>query len=103
MPVARAARVLIVDDSVVMRSLLRQVLAADSRIEIAGTASDGQAALRAIETVKPDLVLLDIEMPGMDGLTTLEHIRAKDRRLPIIMCSSLTSHGASVTIEALAR
>jgi two-component system, chemotaxis family, protein-glutamate methylesterase/glutaminase len=99
----RAARVLIVDDSVVMRSLLRQVLSADSRIEIAGTASDGQAALRIMENVKPDLVLLDIEMPGMDGLTTLERIRATDRRIPIIMCSTLTRHGASVTIEALAR
>lgn len=99
----RAARILIVDDSVVMRSLLRQVLSSDSRIEIAGTASDGQAALRAIENVKPDLILLDIEMPGMDGLTTLERIRSTDRRLPIIMCSTLTRHGASVTIEALAR
>jgi two-component system, chemotaxis family, protein-glutamate methylesterase/glutaminase len=103
MSLGRAARVLIVDDSVVMRSLLRQVLSADSRIEIAGTASDGQAALRLMESIKPDLVLLDIEMPGMDGLTALERIRAKDRRIPIIMCSTLTSHGASVTIEALAR
>lgn len=103
MPLARAARILIVDDSVVMRSLLRQVLSADSRIQIAGTASDGQAALRAIETIKPDLILLDIEMPGMDGLTTLERIRSTDRRIPVIMCSTLTRHGASVTIEALAR
>ncbi len=103
MPLGRAARILIVDDSVVMRSLLRQVLSSDSRIEIAGTASDGQSALRAIENVKPDLILLDIEMPGMDGLTALERIRATDRRIPVIMCSTLTRHGASVTIEALAR
>lgn len=103
MSLGRAARVLIVDDSVVVRSLLRQVLSSDSRIQVAGTASDGQAALRSIETLKPDLILLDIEMPGMDGLTALEKIRATDRRLPVIMCSTLTRHGASITIEALAR
>jgi two-component system chemotaxis response regulator CheB len=95
-------RVLIVDDSAVMRSLLRSVLAADTRLEVAGTASDGESALRAMNSLKPDLVLLDVEMPVMDGLTTLKHMKLLARKVPVIMCSTLTQRGAKVTIEALA-
>lgn len=95
-------RVLIVDDSAVMRSLLRTVVTSDPTLEIAGTASDGASALQAVETLRPDLVLLDVEMPVMDGLSTLRRLRSQDQRLPIVMCSSLTLRGARVTIEALA-
>lgn len=95
-------RILIVDDSAVMRNLLRSVIATDSRLEVAGTATDGAAALRSIATLAPDLMLLDVEMPGMDGLTTLKKLRELGHRLPVIMCSSSTQRGARVTIEALA-
>ncbi len=98
----RRTRILIVDDSAVMRSLLRAVVSADAGLEVAGTAADGESALSAIETLHPDLVLLDVEMPVMDGLVTLRKLRARGHRMPVIMCSSLTQRGAKVTIEALA-
>jgi two-component system chemotaxis response regulator CheB len=102
MPAARRTRILIVDDSVVMRSLLRSVVATDGGLEVAGTAADGAAALSTIETLRPDLLLLDVEMPVMDGLVTLRKLRKQGHRMPVIMCSALTRHGARVTIEALA-
>jgi two-component system chemotaxis response regulator CheB len=85
-----------------MRSLLRSVICADASLEVAGTAADGQSALKVIETTRPDLILLDVEMPVMDGLATLRQLRAKGTKMPVIMCSSLTQRGAKVTIEALA-
>ena len=71
----RRIRILIVDDSAVMRSLLRAVICADSALEVAGTAVDGASALESIESFRPDLVLLDVEMPNMDGLVTLKKLR----------------------------
>ena len=102
MPQPRVTRILIVDDSAVMRSLLRSVVVSDARLEVAGTASDGASALRAMDSLNPDLILLDVEMPVMDGLNTLKQMKAKGRREPVIMRSSLTQRGAKVTIEALA-
>jgi two-component system chemotaxis response regulator CheB len=102
MAIDRLIRILIVDDSAVMRSLLRSVVVADVGLEVAGTAGDGESALRAIETIRPDLILLDVEMPVMDGLATLRELRARGHKMPVIMCSSLTQRGAKVTIEALA-
>jgi len=99
----RKIRVLLVDDSAVMRSLLRMVLEPQPSIEIAGAASSGEAGLAAFESLHPDLVLLDIEMPGMNGLEVLSTIRRSNRRVPVIMCSTLTSRGARITIEALTR
>ena len=99
---ASRIRVLIVDDSAVMRSLLRSVVSTDSALEVAGTASDGLSALNALTVIQPDLVLLDVEMPVMDGLETLKQMRERAPRLPIIMCSALTQRGAQVTIESLA-
>ena len=98
----RHTRILIVDDSAVMRSLLRAVLAGDPSLEVAGTASDGESALDALECIHPDLVLLDVEMPNMDGLETLRMIRARAYGMPIVMVSAVTLRGARVTIEALA-
>lgn len=95
-------RVLIVDDSAVMRSLLRSVILTDPCLEVVGTATDGAAALESIRLNAPDLILLDVEMPVMDGLATLRELRARRSVMPVIMCSSLTQHGAQVTIEALA-
>lgn len=102
MPAGRRPRILIVDDSAVMRSLLRTVVTSDSSLEVAGTASDGASALNCLSTLRPDLMLLDVEMPVMDGLLTLKRLRSLGHRMPVIMCSSLTQRGARVTIEALA-
>jgi chemotaxis response regulator CheB/chemotaxis methyl-accepting protein methylase len=102
MAARRQIRVLIVDDSAVMRSLLRSVVSADAGLEVAGTAADGAAALSCLETVQPDLILLDVEMPVLDGLAMLKQLRGRGHRMPVIMCSSLTQRGARVTIEALA-
>lgn len=102
MSTARRTRVFIVDDSAVMRSLLRAVVSSDAGCEVAGVAADGKSALSGIEAFRPDVVLLDVEMPVMDGLKTLRQLRARGHKMPVIMCSSLTRRGARVTIEALA-
>lgn len=96
-------RILIVDDSAVVRKLLSYLLASDSEIVVAGTAGNGIQALARIPGLKPDLVTLDIEMPEMDGLETLVEIRKLYPKLPVIMFSSLTEHGAKATLDALAR
>ena len=102
MTAASRVRVLVVDDSAVMRSLLRSVILSDPGLEMAGAAADGQSALAFLRLERADLVLLDVEMPVMDGLATLRELRARRYTMPVIMCSSLTRHGARVTIEALA-
>ncbi|PIT77840.1 chemotaxis response regulator protein-glutamate methylesterase [Limnohabitans sp. B9-3] len=95
--------VLVVDDSLVMRKLIISTLEAHASIRVVGTAEDGHQALQALDRCKPDLVILDVEMPVMDGLTALDEIRRRDRRLPVLMFSSLTQRGAQTTIEALTR
>jgi len=95
-------RVLVVDDSLVMRSLLRMVLASEPAIELAGMAADGASALEAMERIKPDLILLDIEMPCMNGLEVLAELRARRSTAKVIMCSTLTRRGAGITLDALA-
>jgi two-component system, chemotaxis family, protein-glutamate methylesterase/glutaminase len=96
-------RVLIVDDSAVIRKVLSNLLASDPEIVVAGTAGNGIQAMARIPDVKPDLVTLDIEMPGMDGLETLVEIRKLYPKLPVIMFSTLTERGATATLDALAR
>lgn len=97
----RQIRVLIVDDSVVVRRLVTDVLASDPAIEVVGTAPNGSIALTKISNLLPDVVTLDVEMPGMDGLATLREIRKNHPRLPVIMFSSATERGAAATIDAL--
>jgi two-component system chemotaxis response regulator CheB len=94
-------KVLIVDDSAVIRKVLGDCLREDPQIEIVGTAANGKIALQEIERLKPDVITLDIEMPEMNGLETVQHIRQRDTKLPIIMCSSLTAAGATHTLDAL--
>ncbi len=95
-------RVLIVDDSVVVRRLLCDALASAPDMVVAGTASTGAIALARIPQMNPDVITLDIEMPGLDGIQTLLEIRKLYPRLPVIMCSTLTERGAAATLEALA-
>jgi two-component system, chemotaxis family, protein-glutamate methylesterase/glutaminase len=95
-------RILVVDDSVVIRRLLSDTLSADPTLEVVGVAGDGRIALAKIPLVKPDLVTLDIEMPVMDGLQALAEIRKIYPRLPVIMFSTLTERGAVATLDALA-
>lgn len=98
----RKIRVLVVDDAVVVRKILTDALASDPLIEVAGVAANGNIALAKIVQLSPDLVTLDMEMPEKDGLETLREIRAQYRNLPVIMFSTLTEKGASVTLDALA-
>lgn len=95
-------RVLVVDDSPVVRKVLGDILTAHPATALAGVASSGEVALVKIPQLIPDVVTLDIEMPGMNGLQTLAQIRKLYPRLPVIMFSTLTEHGAAATLEALA-
>jgi two-component system chemotaxis response regulator CheB len=93
-------KVLIVDDSAVVRQVLRSLLEIQADIEVIGTAVDPIFALSRMQKTWPDVILLDIEMPRMDGLTFLKKIMA-ERPTPVIMCSTHTEKGAEVTIEAM--
>jgi len=95
-------RILVVDDSVVIRKLLSDTLSGDPALEVVGVAGDGRIALAKIPLLKPDLVTLDIEMPSMNGLETLAALRKLYLKLPVIMFSTLTEHGAAATLDALA-
>lgn len=95
-------RVLVVDDSVVVRRLLSDVLAREPDLTVVGTAANGQLALAKIEELAPDVVTLDVEMPELDGVGALREIRRRWPRLPVIMFSTLTARGASATLDALA-
>jgi two-component system, chemotaxis family, protein-glutamate methylesterase/glutaminase len=93
-------RVLVVDDSALMRKLISKLLEGDPEIEVIGTAIDGCFALTRVEQLKPDVVTLDVDMPRMDGLTALSELVSK-HRTPVIMLSSLTTRGAALTMQAL--
>jgi two-component system chemotaxis response regulator CheB len=94
-------RILVVDDSVVVRRVLCNALSSDPAVEVVGTAADGHIALSKIVQLNPDVVTLDVEMPGMTGLETLKEIRKLYPKLPVIMFSTLTERGAVTTLEAL--
>ena len=96
-------RALVVDDSVVARRLVSKALASEGSVEVAGVAADGRLALAAIERLRPDIVILDVQMPVMDGLEALDAIRDRWPTLPVIMFSTLTARSAEVTLDALAR
>lgn len=94
-------RVLVVDDSVVVRKIVTDCLSGDPQVQVVGTASNGRLAQGKIAALKPDVVTMDIEMPEMNGIEAVREIRKTDRKLPIIMFSTLTERGASATMEAL--
>jgi len=94
-------RVLIVDDSVVIRRLVSDIITGDPDLEVAGVAANGRIALDRIPQVNPDIITLDVEMPEMDGLQMLRELRKTHPRLPVIMFSTLTERGGVTTLDAL--
>ncbi len=95
-------RVLVVDDSIVIRRLVSDTLGRDPQIEVIATAPNGKIALAKIIQTPPDLITLDIEMPDMDGIATLRELRKTHPKLPVIMFSTLTQRGGVATLDALA-
>ena len=94
-------RILVVDDAVVMRKLITESLRQDPDLEVVGVAANGRIALQKIPQLNPDLLTLDLEMPEMDGLTTLRELRKLYPDLPVIIFSTLSRQGAGATLEAL--
>src|SRR5438067_5221083 len=97
---SRVIRVLVVDDSAFMRTALTRMIQSEPTLTVVGTAQNGLEALEKITSLQPDVVTLDVEMPGLNGLETLKRIMQQAPR-PVIMVSSLTQEGAEVTLEAL--
>ncbi len=93
-------KVMIVDDSAVVRQVLTATLSADAEIEVAGVASDPVFAMEKMAKLWPDVIVLDVEMPRMDGITFLRKIMA-ERPTPVVICSTLTEKGAETTMQAL--
>jgi two-component system chemotaxis response regulator CheB len=104
----KTIRIVAADDSAVMRSLLTHMFATQpaglqARFELCVAVSDGVSCLHAVRTLQPDLILLDLHMPGLGGLEAIVRLRREWPRLPIIMCSTATEAGAAATLEALSR
>jgi two-component system, chemotaxis family, protein-glutamate methylesterase/glutaminase len=97
---SKPIRVLVVDDSALMRKLIPQILETDNSIHVVGTAIDGNFGLKKLDELKPQVVTLDLEMPGMGGLDMLKEIMRR-HRVPVIVVSSHSTEGASVTLKAL--
>ena len=95
-------RVLVVDDSILMRKMISQIINAQEDMEVIGTAKDGVEALEMAHTLCPDVVTLDVEMPKMNGLQFLETVMPKEPQR-VLMLSSLTHAGATATLECLQR
>src|SRR5262245_49831181 len=102
-PIASRApiRVMVVDDAVVVRSLVARWVTEAPDLEIVAALRNGREAINEIERVNPDVVVLDIDMPELDGISTLPLLLEKKRDLVIIMASTLTRHNAEITLKAL--
>ncbi len=94
-------KVLIVDDALVVRHILKDTLSSDPDIEVLGVAANGKIGIAKVLQLNPDVVTLDVEMPEMDGVETVRALRKTHPRMPIIMFSTLTDHGAAATLDAL--
>src|ERR1700694_2273448 len=97
----KPVRVLVVDDSALMRKMIPNMLERDDSIEVVGTAMDGHFALKKIEDLSPQVITLDLESPGLNGIDTLKEIMRR-WRLPVIVVSSHSTTGAAITLKALA-
>ena len=95
-------RVLIVDDSAVVRRQVALMLEGDPTLEVVGTASNGRLALEKLSQHAADVVVLDLEMPEMDGLEVLRQLRRQASRLPVLLFSALTERAGALTLDALA-
>ncbi|MBI0584376.1 MAG: chemotaxis response regulator protein-glutamate methylesterase [Methanomassiliicoccus sp.] len=93
-------KVLVVDDSIVMRRIISDLLSKDDEIEVVGSARNGAEAIEMVRQLDPDVVTMDIEMPVMDGLTALQHIMAESPR-PVVMLSSMDKRQADITLKSL--
>ncbi len=99
-PAEAPIRLMIVDDSRLIRTVVRQMFDADEQVQVVGEAANGREALQLLPEIEPDVITLDIKMPEMDGLSTLKHIMIK-RPTPTVMISALTREGATETFDAL--
>lgn len=97
---SKKIKTLVVDDSALMRKMIPLVLEKDPGIEVVATAIDGTVALKKAEKYSPDVITLDIDMPGMDGLTTLRHI-VRDYNTPVVIVSSISARSAEMAMKAL--
>ncbi|MEZ5355953.1 MAG: chemotaxis response regulator protein-glutamate methylesterase [Bryobacteraceae bacterium] len=93
-------RVLIVDDSALVRQVLAEILSSDPVLEVVGSVSHPLGVIEAVERLQPDVVTLDVEMPGLDGLTLLRRLM-QTRPVPVVMISSATESGCEATVRAL--
>ena len=94
--------VLVVDDSALMRSVISKIIESTDDLEVGGRAINGDFALRKLDSVKPDVILLDLEMPGMNGIEFLQERRKRRIDIPVIVLSSIAVKGARITMDALA-
>lgn len=97
---SKRIRVLVVDDSLFMRAAVKKILEGDARLEVVGVAKDGDDGVKAVESLKPDVVTMDFNMPRMDGATAVREIMRR-RPTPVVMLSAHTREGAKETFEAL--
>src|SRR5688572_7686723 len=97
---ARPHTVLVVDDSAFMRRVISDILSSTDEFRVVGTARDGNDALRKVHQLEPDLVTMDVEMPGLDGLSALGYIMSETPR-PVVMLSAYTTEGGEATMRAL--
>lgn len=102
MVVKYRVKVLIVDDSALMRKALREIIMTDEALDVVGVARDGKDAIEKVKELKPDVITMDINMPEMDGLTSMQYILEDYPEIPVIIISSLMQEGAFTTFEALA-
>lgn len=93
-------KVMVVDDSAFMRKIITDIISEDENLEVIETAKNGREAIKKIQEVKPDLITLDVEMPIMNGIETLEELHKINLNIPVLMLSSLTKAGADLTIKA---
>jgi two-component system chemotaxis response regulator CheB len=94
-------RILVVDDTIFYRKILSDILKEIPQVEVVGSANTGKVALSKIDSLKPDMITLDVEMPGMNGLEVLEELNKKNSDVGVLMVSTLTGKGSQITIKAL--